>query len=141
MLLGYNTNGWAHHDLLDAVEILAEIGYQSVAITIDHHALSPKVHVLAEQLFRLKELLQKWKLESAIETGARYLLDPRRKHEPTLISSTPEGRRQRLQFYFHAVDCAATLGSRCVSIWSGPLPPELPRSLPGSGCWRVYENC
>jgi sugar phosphate isomerase/epimerase len=129
MLLGYNTNGWAHHDLLDAVEILAEIGYQSVAITIDHHALNPKSPVLAEQLFRLKELLQKWKLESVIETGARYLLDPRRKHEPTLISPLPEGRKQRLQFYFHAVDCAATLGSRCVSIWSGPLPSGTPEEL------------
>ena len=37
MLLGYNTNGLAHHDLFDAVELLADIGYRSVAITIDHY--------------------------------------------------------------------------------------------------------
>ena len=41
MFLGYNTNGLAHHDLFDAVELLAEIGYRSVAITIDHGALPP----------------------------------------------------------------------------------------------------
>ncbi len=41
MFLGYNTNGMAHHDLFDAVELLAEIGYRGVAITIDHGALSP----------------------------------------------------------------------------------------------------
>ena len=41
MLLGYNTNGLAHHDLFDAVELLADIGYRSVAITIDHTALPP----------------------------------------------------------------------------------------------------
>ena len=41
MYLGYNTNGLAHHDLFDAVELLAEIGYRGVAITIDHNALSP----------------------------------------------------------------------------------------------------
>ena len=41
MFLGYNTNGLAHHDLFDAVELLAEIGYRGVAITIDHNALPP----------------------------------------------------------------------------------------------------
>src|SRR5574340_740021 len=41
MLLGYNTNGMAHHDLLDAVTLLSELGYRSVAITIDHGALPP----------------------------------------------------------------------------------------------------
>ena len=41
MLLGYNTNGLAHHDLLDAITLLAEIGYQGVAITLDHGALNP----------------------------------------------------------------------------------------------------
>src|SRR6185369_14190131 len=28
MLLGYNTNGLAHHDPFEAIELLAEIGYQ-----------------------------------------------------------------------------------------------------------------
>ena len=41
MFLGYNTNGLAHHDLFDAVALLAEIGYRGVAITIDHNALPP----------------------------------------------------------------------------------------------------
>ena len=36
MFLGYNTNGLAHHDLLDAIALLAEIGYRGVAITLDH---------------------------------------------------------------------------------------------------------
>ena len=33
---------WRITNLFDAVELLAEIGYRGVAITIDHHALSPK---------------------------------------------------------------------------------------------------
>ena len=41
MFLGYNTNGMAHHDLFQAVGLLAEIGYRGVAITIDHGPLWP----------------------------------------------------------------------------------------------------
>jgi L-ribulose-5-phosphate 3-epimerase len=118
MFFGYNTNGLAHHDLFDAVELLAEIGYRGVAITIDHNALPPSDPQFGEQVRRLRGLLDKLNIRSAIETGARYLLDPRVKHEPTLLS---EMSRKRIDFYKHAIDCAAILGSECVSIWSGAL--------------------
>ena len=32
MRLGYNTNGLAHHRLTDAIALLADEGYQSVAL-------------------------------------------------------------------------------------------------------------
>jgi sugar phosphate isomerase/epimerase len=118
MFLGYNTNGFAHHDLFDAVEILAELGYAGVAITIDHGALSPMDEGHEEQIERLHELLEKYEMRSVIETGARFLLDPRQKHEPTLISAVPE---LRSKFYKYAIQCAAMLGSDCVSIWSGAI--------------------
>ena len=41
MQLGYNTNGLAHHRLLDAIELLADEGFSSVAITLDAGALDP----------------------------------------------------------------------------------------------------
>jgi sugar phosphate isomerase/epimerase len=116
MFLGYNTNGLAHHDLFDAVALLAEIGYRGVAITIDHNALPPDGRYVAQRIARLRTLLEKLGMRSAIETGARFLLDPRIKHEPTLLSESP---RRRIDFYKYAVDCAAELGSDCVSIWSG----------------------
>ena len=132
MFLGYNTNGLAHHDLFDAVELLAEIGYRGVAITIDHNALLPgdcpnfrlsengtvpfSSGETRQRIARLRALLEKLGMRSVIETGARFLLDPRVKHEPTLLSDSP---RRRIDFYKYAVDCAAELGSDCVSIWSG----------------------
>ena len=127
MLLGYNTNGMAHHDLFDAVTLLAEIGYRSVAITIDHGALPPGARDLQQQIDGLRRLLERFAMRSVIETGARFLLHPREKHEPTLISADAGGRARRIEFYKHAVDCAARLGSDCVSIWSGALRDRVSR--------------
>ena len=121
MLLGYNTNGMAHHDLFDAVRLLAEIGYGGVAITIDHTALPPYGSYGRQRLSRLRRLLAELGMRSVIETGARFLLDPAEKHEPTLVSASRQGRQRRLDFYKYAVDCAAELGSDCVSLWSGVL--------------------
>jgi len=121
MRLGYNTNGMAHHDVLDAVALLADLGYRSVAVTIDHAALSPSASDRRERLELLRRRLERFEMRSVIETGARFLLDPSRKHEPTLISPDPAGRSRRIAFYQYAVDCAAALGSDCVSLWSGGL--------------------
>ncbi len=118
----------AHHDLFDAVELLSDIGYASVAITIDHTALSPNARYHHQRMQRLRRLLQQRKMRSVIETGARFLLDPREKHEPTLISRDPAGRRRRIDFTKYAIDAAAELGSDCVSLWSGRLASGIERS-------------
>jgi sugar phosphate isomerase/epimerase len=118
MLLGYNTNGFACHRLEDAIVLLAELGYRSIAITLDHHALNPFDADLPRKLAAVKALLEKHGLRSVVETGARFLLDPRRKHQPTLLSPPPE-RERRLDFLERAVDVAAELGAEAVSFWSG----------------------
>jgi len=127
MLLGYNTNGLAHHDIFDAVSLLAEIGYRSVAITIDHAALPPYASYAQQRVRRMRHLLQTLGMRSVIESGARFLLDPRQKHEPTLMSREAEARARRLAFCKYAIDCAAELGSDCVSLWSGVLRDEVSR--------------
>jgi L-ribulose-5-phosphate 3-epimerase len=119
MILGYNTNGLAHHDLLDAVELLAEIGYRGVAITLDHGALDPYDERTERQLEAAAALLARKKLRCVIETGARFLLDPRIKHEPTLVTADSAGRARRIDFLRRAIDIAARLNADCVSLWSG----------------------
>jgi sugar phosphate isomerase/epimerase len=138
MLLGYNTNGFAHHRLEDALTILAELGYRSVAITLDHHALSPFDPELPEQLERVRQVLDELGLRSVIETGSRFLLDPRRKHQPTLLSPDEAEREQRLDFLRRAVEIAEALGSDAVSFWSGaPIEPTQDTVL-----WdRLLEGC
>src|SRR5688572_4029187 len=98
MLLGYNTNGFAHHRLDDALAILSELGYRSVALTLDHDALDPFDPDLETEAERGRRLLERYQLRCVIETGARFLLDPRRKHQPTLLSATADERQRRQEF-------------------------------------------
>jgi sugar phosphate isomerase/epimerase len=138
MLLGYNTNGFAHHRFDDCVAILADLGYGSVAITLDHHWLSPFGPNLAAEVAETRRLLARYGLRSVVETGARFLLNPRVKHEPTLISPTDAERRVRIEFLARAIDLAADLESDAVSFWAGrrhdAIDPET--------CWKhLVEGC
>ncbi len=119
MHLGYVTNGFAHHNLPTAIELLAGIGYRSVAITLDHNALNPYGERLERELSETADLLARYDLRSVVETGARFLLDPAVKHEPRLLSQRGEDRLRRIDFLKRSIDVAAKLGSDCVSIWSG----------------------
>ncbi len=119
MRLGYNTNGLAHHSLPAATELVASLGYKSVAITLDHACMNPYGSDFPDELARTAELLQQHGLRSVIETGARYLLNPQVKHEPTLVSAAEGDRLRRVDFLRRAVDAATALGSDCVSLWSG----------------------
>jgi sugar phosphate isomerase/epimerase len=100
MLPGYNTNGFAHHRLEDALAILQELGYQSVAYTVDHCHPPPEV----------------MPLPCVLETGARFVLDPRRKHQPTLLSDDPQPREHFLR---QCIALAKQWPPHLVSLWSG----------------------
>jgi L-ribulose-5-phosphate 3-epimerase len=120
MLFGYNTNGFAHHPLELALAILGDLGYQSVAITLDYHALNPfDPALLREQLPRVKRFLSNYRCRSVVETGARFLLDPWSKHQPTLLSPDRDAAERRFDFLCRAINIAAELESDAVSFWSG----------------------
>jgi L-ribulose-5-phosphate 3-epimerase len=145
MFLGYNTNGFAHHRLEDAIEIIADLGYRGVALTLDVHHLDPLAPDLLGRTAAVRKQLERHKMRCVIETGARFLLDPRRKHQPTLISPTPEERAFRREWLQQ--DCvwiASELGADCVSFWSGTAtdgapPSELMNRLV-EGCERLADH-
>ncbi len=143
MIFGYNTNGLAHHRLEDTLSILAELGYGSVAITLDHYALNPYAPDLAEQITRVQNLSRKLGLRLVIETGARFLLDPRRKHQPTLVSAGAPLRERRIDFLRRAVDIAYDLEADAVSFWSGTPTAETEsrvfKSWLVDGCRRLCD--
>ncbi|MGB6163962.1 MAG: sugar phosphate isomerase/epimerase family protein [Pseudonocardiaceae bacterium] len=128
----YNTNGLTSHRLDDALTLLADTGYDGVALTLDvaHH--DPFAPDLAARTAALARRLDGLGMGSVIETGARFLLDPRHKHQPTLVTADPDGRARRVAFLRTCIDVAADLGSEAVSFWAG---------VPGAGldrgkCWR-----
>jgi L-ribulose-5-phosphate 3-epimerase len=121
MFLGYNTNGLADLNVLQAIELLRSIGYRGIAITLDQHVLNPFSEDLADQLEATADLLRQFGMRCVIETGARFLLDPHVKHEPTLITAEPAARARRVEFLSRAIDVAAALDADCVSLWSGAV--------------------
>ncbi|WP_245641822.1 sugar phosphate isomerase/epimerase family protein [Nonomuraea candida] len=138
---GYGTNGFANHRLSDALDVIADLGYAGVALTLDHHHLDPYAAGLARRVAGLADRLRTLGLGVVIETGARYLLDPRRKHAPTLLD---DDRGARVDFLCRAVAIGADLGAEAVSFWSGVRPPHVPPALARDrlvdGCARVLER-
>jgi len=69
-------------------------------------------------------------LAVAVETGARFVLDPRRKHQPTLLDDVAAERARRLDLLRRCHDLAARLGAETLSFWAGTPPGGSP---PGNG--------
>ncbi|MGE4619532.1 MAG: sugar phosphate isomerase/epimerase [Planctomycetota bacterium] len=115
---GYITNGLADHTLEQAIELLSLNGYQGIGITLDHHHLDPE-KTTTQELEELRGRLEKANLEPVIETGARYALDAKRKHWPSMVSSGAEDRQRRVDYYIRAIEIAAAIGAGTVSLWSG----------------------
>lgn len=124
--LGYNTNGLAFHRWPDLLELVAEVGYRSVAITVDHHCLNPFAPDHERQMDEAAARLDAAGLGCVVETGARFLLDPRHKHAPTLLDPDPRRRGVRLDFLKRCVSMARHLNADAVSFWSGIRPETVP---------------
>jgi L-ribulose-5-phosphate 3-epimerase len=119
MILGYVSNGFSHHRLEDAIDVLAGIGYRSIAVTLDYHHLDPFDEDWPARATRIRRILDDRNMRCTVETGARYLLDSVRKHQPTLVSREQGDRDRRVAFLCRAVDVAEVLGAESVSLWSG----------------------
>ncbi|KAB2352436.1 sugar phosphate isomerase/epimerase family protein [Actinomadura rudentiformis] len=128
MRFAYGTNGFGSHRLDDALAVLADLGYDGVALTLDTVHLDPYAPGIAHEVKRVAARLSRLGLRTVVETGGRYLLDPRRKHHPTLLCP-PEEAARRIDLLKRAVRIASDLGAEAVSFWSGAAPAGLPGPL------------
>ncbi|MFI0235537.1 sugar phosphate isomerase/epimerase family protein [Streptomyces sp. NPDC016845] len=119
---GYGTNGLTDLRLDDALALLSDLGYDGVGLTLDHMHLDPLTPDLAERTRQVARLLERYRLTATVETGARYVLDPRRKHGPSLLDPDPDARRARARLLIRAVQVAADLGAHAVHCFSGITP-------------------
>jgi ribosomal protein S12 methylthiotransferase accessory factor len=128
----YNTNGLTSHRLDDALALLADTGYAGVALTLDVVHLDPFAPDAFAQAERVRRRCDVLGLGVVVETGARFLLDPRAKHEPTLVTADADGRARRLAYLRLACDLAGVLGAEAVSFWAGVPRPGVDRDQ----AWR-----
>ncbi|MPY34351.1 TIM barrel protein [Streptomyces adustus] len=132
---GYGTNGLTDLRLDDALALLADLGYDGVGLTLDHMHLDPLAPHLAERTRKVAKRLAELGLDVTVETGARYVLDPRRKHGPSLLGPDPQDRARRTDLLLRAVRVAADLGAQAVHCFSGIVPPSVDE--PGTAWQRL----
>ncbi|MGI5479774.1 TIM barrel protein [Streptomyces lavendofoliae] len=136
---GYGTNGLTDLRLEDALVLLADLGYDGVGLTLDHMHLDPLAPDLAARTSRVARRLGDLGLDVTVETGARYVLDARRKHGPSLLDPDPEGRDARTRLLLRAVQVAADLGAHAVHCFSGITPHDIPPS-DTTTAWKRLEE-
>jgi D-psicose/D-tagatose/L-ribulose 3-epimerase len=119
----FNTNGAAHHRLDDALTLIAEAGYDGVALTLDIHHLDPFDPDFLLNIRHVAARLRALSLGCVVDTGAYFLLNPRAQHEPTLVTADPDGRALRIDFLTRALQVTAETGGEAMSFWSGVLKP------------------
>jgi len=115
---GYVTNGLQNHRLDDALRLIADHGFRVVGLTPDVGHLDPE-RATAREIDAIARLLHALGLEVVLETGARFLLDPRQKHEPSLMSVDRDARERRIAFYARAAAIGRDLGAQVLSFWAG----------------------
>lgn len=124
----YNTNGLAHHRLDEAIDLVADLGYDGIAITPDVQHLDPRT-ATPRDVEAVAAHLRRRGLGVSVQTGARYVLDPRRKHRPNLLESDAAGRAVRAEFLVRCLDIARDLGAPVLSFWSGVAPTTEPERV------------
>ncbi|MFE9040591.1 sugar phosphate isomerase/epimerase family protein [Streptomyces sp. NPDC007818] len=120
--LAYGTNGLTDLRLDDALHLLADLGYDGVGLTLDHMHLDPLAPDLGERTRRVSRVLDRLGLTVTVETGARYVLDPRRKHGPSLLDADAGARARRTDLLVRSVRVAADLGAHALHCFSGTVP-------------------
>ncbi|MFG2196111.1 sugar phosphate isomerase/epimerase family protein [Streptomyces sp. NPDC048639] len=122
----YGTNGLADLRLDDILTLLAELGYDGVGLTLDHMHFDPlgPARELAARARHVARRLDALGLSVVVETGARYILDARRKHHPTLLDADPNAQAARIDLLKTAVRIGGDIGANVVHCFSGPPPRD-----------------
>jgi L-ribulose-5-phosphate 3-epimerase len=137
--LGYNSNGFGHHRTCVALELLEDIGYEAVALTLDAGRLDP-LEPDADEVARVRATAEELGLELVVETGSPFLLDPRREHFPGLLEEKRADRARRRDFLERCIDLAADVGATTLSLGAGAAPGGVIGDRGEAGCEAEWDH-
>lgn len=121
MRFAYNSNGLKHHTALQAVQLLADLGYDALELALQPEHLDP-LRATPAELRTLRAALQTRGLGLVCGAGVPHALGPER-FEPSLFHPDPEGRALRLRYLHASLEVTAALGARVLVFCSGPRRP------------------
>lgn len=127
MKFSFSTNGFVRYSVIEAVERIADIGYDGVELLADAPHLYADALSLSD-LEPLKAVVDRTGLKvaninanTAMGYYGRQFWEPL--FEPSLANSDTKLRRWRIDYSKKCVDLASFIGAPCVSVTSGRAVP------------------
>ncbi|MFC7058546.1 sugar phosphate isomerase/epimerase family protein [Halovenus salina] len=121
MDFAFSTNAFREYDLVEAIEILGDIGYDGVEVLLDTPHLYPP-EATEEDVERVREAVDDAGLEIS-NCNAFMLTAIEDFHHPSFIEEDPSYRQRRIDYTLDAVETTAALGADHLSIEpGGPIP-------------------
>lgn len=126
MRYAYNSNGMKLHSAVQAVRLLADLGYDGIELALQHEHLHP-LEASADQVRSLRVTLRESGLGIICGAGVPNALGEER-FEPSLFHPDPNGRALRRRYLQASVEVAAELGAELLVFCSGSLKPGADRA-------------
>ncbi|MFD1562010.1 sugar phosphate isomerase/epimerase family protein [Haloarchaeobius amylolyticus] len=121
MQFGFSTNAFREYQLEDAIEAIADAGYDGVELLLDEPHLYPPTATDADHE-RVADALERHGI--AVSNGNAFMLTAIEDfHHPSYIEPDADYRRKRIDYTLAALETAADLGLPYISIEpGGPIP-------------------
>ncbi|OIB56521.1 sugar phosphate isomerase/epimerase family protein [Natrialba sp. SSL1] len=126
MQFGFSTNAFREYELTDAIEELADAGYDGVELLLDEPHLYPPT-ATEDEIRDIRNALES--NDIAISNGNAFMLTAIEDfHHPSFIEPDADYRRERVDYTLAALETAADLDIPHISIEpGGPIPEEKSR--------------
>lgn len=126
MQFGFSTNAFREYQLEDAIDTIADAGYDGVEVLLDEPHLYPP-EASEGEVERTREVLDREGV--AVSNCNAFMLTAIEDfHHPSFVELDPDYRRERVEYTLAALETAADLGASHISIEpGGPVPDETSR--------------